>query len=119
MADASTLPKPVLVSRYQRLVAAKKRAGEMTAAATERTLGTVLATTGGAVAGIAHSKWPSMRGQSIVTPASLAGGVLAVIGFTGAGGKVSEQALDLGQGILAGHAGILAFLAAEKRKAGG
>lgn len=107
-------------SKLRRYAAGLKRGAIRAKAASKATaeasMGTVLAGLGGAAAGLSNSKWPMIRGQNVITVATLVGGGTALLGLTGWAGDVSKQALDLGQGVLAGDVAIKTFLAAEKRR---
>lgn len=112
MADLAQLPKASLVSRLRRAQGIAARVAESSAKATA-----IVASGGGAVAvGIMHSKWPQLRGQSYITPGSLAGVALTAIGLAGVGGeKSAHMALSVGQGMLDGHLAIVALQEAKKR----
>lgn len=108
-----------MVKWKDRYISLKKHSAKVKLAAqktTEASIGTLVSTLGGAAAGLANSKWPTLRGQNTITAATLGGAGLALLGLTGWAGEVSSQALDLGQGVLAGDVAIKTFLAAEKRR---
>ena len=117
-ARAAALPKPVLARRYVGAMNTIRRIREGGERALEQGGGTALAVAGGLAVGQLHSRYPAIRGQSVITAGSVMGIAAVLVGMTieKSSPKASWVALDFGQGALAGQAAILSFLDAEKRK---
>jgi len=107
-----TLPKDRLVRMAQHGRSALTKAKEVN----EKVMGTVLTGAGGAAAGVLVAKYPSIR-ESFLDGGLAGAAALLAIGFTGMAGKNSDQAVELGQGMLAGSAAIKTHEAWLKRMA--
>jgi len=108
----ATLPKDRLVRMAQHGRSALGKAREVN----EKVMGTVVTGAGGALAGVLVAKYPSIRDSFV--DGGIAGAAAAlVVGFTGMAGKQSDQAIELGQGMLAGSAAIKANEAWKARLA--